>query len=245
MGRSFISSLIIGLALIITASILAATYRHTHIYNETISVTGLSQKNFSADLIVWNGNFSRKSDKLQDAYSSLRGDEQLIQKYLKDKGVKDGEMIFSSVSITKDYKTIRTGTDNSVEQQIFDGYTLTQNVHIESSDVNKIEGVSREITELIDENVEFSSESPQYFYTKLSELKLDLLADAAKDGRIRAQKIADNAGNSLGDLKRADMGVFQITAQNSSEDYSSGGELNTSSRNKTASITVHMDFSIK
>jgi hypothetical protein len=40
------------------------------------------------------------------------------------------------------------------------------------------------------------------------------------------------------------MGVFQITGQNENEDYSYGGAFNTSSINKTATITVKMDFAV-
>lgn len=69
-----------------------------------------------------------------------------------------------------------------------------------------------------------------------------MIAEATKDANVRAQQIAENAGGSLGNLKSADMGVFQIVGQNSSEDYSWGGSFNTSSKNKTASITVNLQY---
>ncbi len=72
-----------------------------------------------------------------------------------------------------------------------------------------------------------------------------MIAEATKDASIRAQKIAENAGGSLGDLKCADMGVIQIVGQNSSDDYSWGGSLNTTSKNKTASITVNLQYQSK
>jgi len=49
----------------------------------------------------------------------------------------------------------------------------------------------------------------------------------------------------LGKILRADMGVFQITAPNSNEDFSYGGAFNTSSKNKKASITIRINYSIK
>jgi hypothetical protein len=42
----------------------------------------------------------------------------------------------------------------------------------------------------------------------------------------------------------ADMGVFQITAENSSEEYEWGGSFNTSSRRKTASVTIRLKYEI-
>jgi len=73
---------------------------------------------------------------------------------------------------------------------------------------------------------------------------MDLLAKASADGKKRAEIIAENAGNSLGKLKKATLGVFQITGKNTDEDYSYGGTFNTSSRNKTGSITIKMEFAV-
>jgi hypothetical protein len=124
----------------------------------------------------------------------------------------------------------------------FSGYNLSQTVTVDSKNIDQVEKVSREITELIQQGIEFNSNAPSYYYSRLSELKIDLLAKASADARIRAETIAKNAGSKLGAVRMAAMGVFQITGLNSNEDYSYGGALNTSSRNKTASITIRMEF---
>lgn len=111
--------------------------------------------------------------------------------------------------------------------------------------MNKVENISREVSELINSGIEFSSDPPQYYYTKLAELKIEMIADATKDAKVRAQRIADNAGSGLGTLKKADLGVFQIVAQNSAEEYAPGGSFNTSSKRKTATITVRLEYQTK
>ena len=111
--------------------------------------------------------------------------------------------------------------------------------------MEKIENISRQVTELINSGVELYSEQPEYYYTKLAELKLKMIAEATKDAKLRAEKIAENAGAKLGDLKKSEMGVFQIIAQNSSEDYSWGGSFNTSSKKKTANITMKLSYNIR
>ena len=88
------------------------------------------------------------------------------------------------------------------------------------------------------------TQDPQYYYTKLSELKIEMIAQATKDANERAKKIAENAGSTVGSLKNANMGVFQIVAQNSSEDFSWGGSFNTSSKRKTANITVKLEYEV-
>jgi hypothetical protein len=119
---------------------------------------------------------------------------------------------------------------------------LSQQVQIKSDQVDQVEAVSRQVSELINSGIEFYSQAPEYYYTKLAELKLEMISEATKDANERAVRIAKQAGSAVGKLKSADMGVFQITAQNSSEDYSWGGSFNTSSKDKSASITVKLSY---
>jgi hypothetical protein len=103
--------------------------------------------------------------------------------------------------------------------------------------------VSRQSTELIEEDVELISQPPEYFYTKLAELKLEMLGKASADARKRAGQIVSCAGNKIGVMRSARMGVFQITPANSVEvaDY---GMNDTSSLQKKVTAVVHAEFSI-
>ncbi len=237
------NTIILGIAIILTAIILGNAYKSRTQKQGTITVTGLGKKDFISDLIVWSGSFMRKNLNLKDAYATLDKDRETIREYLISKGIKAENIVFSSVNINKDYEDQydkdgnRTGSD-------FTGYTLTQSVQIESGEVDKIEEISRKVTELINSGVEFYSNKPQYYYTKLAELKVEMIAEATRDAYARAQKIAENAGGDVGSLTNASMGVFQITAQNSSEDYSWGGSYNTYAKKKTAAITIRLEYEV-
>lgn len=241
--KNYITTAIIGISIIISTFLLSNTFKNRNNAADTISVTGLGSKDFVSDLIVWNSSFSKKNYNLKEAYSELESDRTAIKNYLVGKGIKESEIIFSSVSINKEFTTI-TDSNYNTRTETFTGYNLTQSVQVESKEVAKVENVSREVTELINLGVELYSNAPEYYYTKLSELKLEMVAEATKDAKLRAEKIAENAGSSLGDLKKSEMGVFQIVAQNSSEEYSWGGSFNTSSKNKTATITIKLVYKI-
>jgi len=243
LGNSWLSAIIFAIAICVAAWMLSSTWRKTHYTAETIKVTGLAEKDFVSDLIVWSGSFSRKMMSMQEAFSMLKRDADAIQKYLVGKGVNPKEIVFSAITINKEFKN-SYDDKGRVKDSYFDGYTLTQSVDIESIEVDKIETMSREVTELINSGIEFNSSEPRYYYTKLAELKLEMLAAATADAKSRAERIAKNAGGGLGSLRNAAMGIFQITGQNSNEEYSYGGNFNTSSKNKTASITARLEFGI-
>jgi len=242
--KAHLGSAIIAIAIVVSVIILGSAYTYKFKSNETISVTGLAEKNFISDRIVWSGSYSRKTMDLKEAYQQLKNDEQSIRKYLTDKGIAKDELVFSSVDIQKDYKEKYTPEGKNIGTE-FSGYILSQSLTVDSKHIDRVEKISREVTELIQTGIEFNSGSPSYFYTKLAELKLDLLAKASADAKQRALTIAKNSGSSRGRVQNANMGVFQITGQNSNEDYSYGGSFNTSSKNKTASITIRSDYELE
>jgi hypothetical protein len=210
---------------------------------ETIVVTGLAEKDFTSNLIVWRGTYSQKSMDLKTAYALLKADEATIRAYLNKKSISNSAITFSSVNINKDFAMSFDENGRNTGQR-FTGYNLMQTVKVESTEVDKVDKISREATELIEKGIEFNSSSPLFYNTKLTEVKMELLGKASADAKARAEAIAKNAGSSLGSLKKATMGIFQITGKNSNEDYSYGGAFNTSSREKTGSITIKMEFHV-
>ncbi|GAB3412426.1 SIMPL domain-containing protein [Niabella aquatica] len=243
-GFSFLGFALIAIALVAGAVVISGAYKYKFRKQETIRVTGSAGKDFVSDLIVWNGSYSRKAFDLKQAYALIKADESNVKNYLVSKGVKPEEMIFSSVKIDKQFDT-KYNAEGRFTGSEFTGYNLTQNIKVESKDIPKVEGLSREITGLIETGIELNSPEPLYFYTKLADLKLDLLDKAAEDARKRADIIAKKTGGRITGVGKANMGIFQITGQNSNEDYSYGGAFNTSSKNKTASITVNLECTVK
>jgi len=213
--------------------------------NDYIVVTGSATKSFVSDLIVWRGSFSKKALTYKEAFEKLRNDTTLVKDYLIKNGVDEEKIIFSSINIMENYD-YEYNQDGRLTKTIFTGYALSQTVTIESHEVDKIEKISRDITELIDLGVAFFSMPPEYYYTKLDELKLDLIAKSAENTRTRAETIVKESGAKLSRLRSANLGVFQITPENSSTDsYSSGGIYDVSSKNKTAFITTRLEYLIK
>lgn len=234
--------IMISIVIIVAMSFVIAAIRTYNDKMNRIVVTGSAQKDIVSDLIVWTGTFSTKATRLNDGYDRLQNDLILIRKFLKARNIKENETIVNSIVIDKDFKTVRKGDE---QVNIFDGYLLSQSIRIESTDVEKIENLSREITELIKQGVEFYSMPPKYYYTSIADLKKIMVGLATADAHNRAGQIAENSGCSLGKLRNAKMGIFQIIGKNSSENFSSGGTFNTSSKQKTVSVNVNLEYNIR
>ncbi len=242
-SNGLLIALIGGLAFVIFAVVLANAYKFKYKISSTINVTGNAKKNFESDIVKWSASFNRKSMDLSVASEQLKQDRDLVRQFLEQQGINPQEIVFNAVNINREFSYHSDGQGNSYNT--FTGYNLSQNVTVESKDLDKVDNASREISALISQGIELSSNSPNYYFSKLEDLKLELISQASENAKQRASNIATEAGSSLGDLVKADLGIFQITGQNDNEEYSYGGAFNTTARNKTANITVRASYTAR
>lgn len=236
-------SILFSVAIVLASVFLGKAYVDRAIPPSTISVTGAGTADFTSDLIVWEGQFTRLNTNLNEGFDLLSKDREIVRQYLLDKGIDQNDFVFLSIR-TSERRESQYYEGNYTGDR-FVGYQLSQSIKIESKNVELIEKVSREVTELLNKGVQFRSEAPRYYYTQLADLKIEMISKATEDAKHRAEKIAEHGGAQLKQLKTAKMGVFQITGQNSSDEYSWGGSFNTSDKNKTASITMRLEYEIK
>jgi uncharacterized protein len=246
------SAIAIGLAVVLSAFILGLAFKNRNENQDTISVIGLGTKDFVSDEILWSGNFNARSMEIKDAYNKIIQDQKTVEKFFLAKGFKRSEFYFGAVQFNKKFREQRiedsNNSYNTKYEQIFDGYEASQTISFNAKKnpnlMQRIEAVSSKTSELINSGIELSSNSIQYTYSDLPSLKQSLIEKATKDASERAEKIVNTADGSLGKLKNASMGVFQITGQGSTEEDSYGGNNDTYSKNKTARITVRLEYEL-
>jgi len=250
MNTNIIRSLIIGAAIVITAFILGSSFKNRNLKQDTISVTGLGSKDFISDEISWSGSFDANAMEAKEAYNIILQDREKVKNFFLNKGFKADEFSFGGVNFSRSYRTVTTkeadGTERS--ENIFDGYKATQSVYFRAKKnpvlMKKIENVIDKTAELINNGVQFEPSSAQYTYSDLASLKHSLIEAGSKDAKQRAEKIVKSADGNLGKLKDASMGVFQITAKGSTDEDTYGGNFDTSSKEKSARITVRLTYNL-
>lgn len=207
--------------------------------SEVIDVTGSAERVIRSDQALWTGEFSRRAPEMTAAYQQLKEDLGKVKAFLESRGIKPEEVVVNAVSTGILYRKNEKGNDtNEIE-----AYLLRQSVTVASREVEKVSLVSREATELIHQGIELISYAPQYFYTRLADLKLELLAEASGNAKQRAIQMASHTGNRIGGMRAAKTGVFQITPANSVE-VSDWGVNDTTAVEKKVTAVVHLDFAI-
>ena len=247
-GRTsgWISALIIGVCIVLRAAAIAAgLYLFRSNQTHTIAATGSSSVDFSSDLVVWSGSFRVYATNSTEAYAQIQRDAEKVRQFLTSYGITPDEMLFRAVSISEVTHNNYDENGNYINS-VIDGYSLSQNIEVTSSDIDKVEKVSREVSSLLESGIEFNSYSCSYYYTALDDLKLDLIKKATENAKERITIISDVTGARLDKLIGSSLGVFQITARNSGTgSYSYDGAFDTSSREKTASVTVRLEYELR
>lgn len=240
-SQIIILGICIAVATIVSSVILSQGFLKVMKFTrEQITVTGSAQKEIKSDYIVWRSMFSTRQADLKSGYKKLNDDFEVVKKYLIGKGVNEKEILISQITTVKVYEKNEKGNDTNEIQW----YTLSQTVEVRSQEVDKIDKVSRESTELIEENIDFESSAPEYFYTKLDELKIEMLGKATENSKARAKNMVKATGNKIGNIRSARMGVFQITPVTSTE-VSDWGVNDTSSIEKKVTAVVTASFAIE
>ncbi len=229
----------LALGLVLSSLIFGWFYSTAKKGDEAITVTGSAKRRITSDLVLWSAGVSSQAAQLTDAYKQLSDNIPRIKQYLLSKGIPEQQMTVSSISTTTLKGRDREGNETSEVT----GYSLQQQIEVRSNDVQKIAQVAREATELINQGILIESNSPQYYYTQIGDLKIEMLGEAAKDAKIRAERIASSTGNSIGSVRSAKMGVLQITAADSTE-VSDSGVYNTSTIEKDMTAVVNIGFAV-
>jgi uncharacterized protein len=245
--RGQVDWLVLPVALLAATWVAASTWERvkTQPRQHSIQVTGSATRRIVSDLIQWSATIDVQAPDRSTAYRQLHEHVAQTVAYLERAGIPKHEIGVSSASVSEVQELEVTGSgEERIERYVVKGYHLRQSVHVSSGDVETVAKASREVTALLENGISISSGMPQYHYTKLGDLKIEMLAAAAKDARARAQNIIEAAGGELGDLMGADMGVININPPNSRAS-SWDGNNDTSTVEKDIITVVHATFELE
>ncbi|HEY9644441.1 MAG TPA: SIMPL domain-containing protein [Coleofasciculaceae cyanobacterium] len=230
----------LSLALVISSVVGANAIRSIKQSNDVLVVTGSAKRPIRSDYVVWQVSISSQLPTAQAAYQELKSRTERVQRYLKDQQVPDDAITLRAIETYAIPEVAANGRETG--QTL--AYRLTQRLEIRSNEIDRITKLSQQITDLLNEGIPLVSEPPQYLYTQLSKLRIEMVAEATKDAKARAEAIANSTGNQVGAVRSAETGVFQITSRNST-DVSDSGIYDTSSIEKDITAVVSIKFGMQ
>ena len=208
--------------------------------DENITVTGSASKIVKSDSAKLRIDIQAKAMNQKDAYANIKVQNPTVIKYLESKGIEGKDIETKSINGYYNYKTNSNGyTTNEVAS-----YSASQAIEVSSKDVQKIKEISTDIQNLVDKGVSLTVDNPEYYYSDLASIKIELLKEAATDAKQRAQSMLSAANSRVGKVKSMKKGVIQNTTPDSTNvaDY---GINDTSSIDKKVTAVANVVFKVK
>lgn len=204
-----------------------------------ISVTGSARVQATADKAVWPLTAEQLAPTQSVAISKVNTAVDAVTKYLTDGGIPLTGIEYGSVSAYPQEEFVNGNPTGRVIS-----YRGSRTITVRSEDVNLIAKLSQGIGALLSTGVSVSNYGPQYYVSKLSDLRPELLKQAMQDAKVRAEAIVAATGGKVGSVMAVRSGPFQVTSPDS-VDTSAGGYYDTTTINKTITSTVTVSFNVK
>lgn len=246
-GTLIALAILLGLAM--QAIFLGRSFERFRKEDRTISVKGFSEKEVKADFAVWSIRTRVAGNDLEMGSRSIDEAKNKVVAFLLKNGVKPSEIVQKDL-VVNDRKAQEYSNYN--ESSGF-RYIIDKTIQVRSGNVDNIQKLTRMTDELLKVGVlltnsnEYGGSSVKYIFTKLNEIKPDMLSEATMNARNAAIRFADESKTKLGKMKRASQGVFSILDRDESLSGTPEGGYGSGTNDvyKRVRVVVNVEYSIE
>ena len=198
-------------------------YYKTNFDMRTVKVKGLAEKDVKADLAVWNIRFQSANNALTTAKADIENQKATIIAFLKDAGFGNNEVIVQGLGMQDAY------ADSYRDRNLIPArYTLNQTLTVRTTKVDLVNAVYPTLGDLVSQGVSFNAygNGVSYLFTKLNDIKPEMLKQATQNARQAADEFAANSNSKVGKIRFANQGVFSILPREEIPDQSEREQIN-------------------
>lgn len=211
-GGAAVLGLFIFLGLATMGFLLARAAIEYKMYDRSVTVKGLSEREYTADIVIWPIQFAVAGNDLTHLYNAIDAQTEKIRGFLERNGIEKNEITLASPAIT-DKSAQRYGNDARAEFR----YTALQTVTVYSKNIDKVRDIKGALSELGKQGIVFTGgdyqSQTEYLFTRLNEVKPEMIEEATRKAREVAEKFAMDSKSRLGKIKKASQGQFSISAR--------------------------------
>jgi hypothetical protein len=194
-----------------------------------VTVRGLAERNVTADLATWTISYSATSNSLTEAQGTVRADTQAIEAFFKELG-------FPADALQPTGANVSSYTNEGLTT-----FTVRQRLALRTTDVARAQKAVARQFDLVGRGVFLEEGSGMaYTFTKLNDIKPEMVAEATKDARAAAQQFAEDSNSGVGKIKDATQGYFEIEAR----DGDAGGWGSADSPYKKVRVVTTVSFTL-
>ncbi|MFN7112301.1 MAG: SIMPL domain-containing protein [Brevundimonas sp.] len=178
---------------------------HARAGDRTVTVRGLSERNVKADLAVLPLRFTASGDVLSEVQTRIDGDLALVRQFLTAQGYPAGAVDLGRLEVA-DTRSREYAAQNGGPR-----FILAQTVIVRTNDVARVQTTTRALNDLVRQGVVLQDfQGPSYVFTKLNDVRPQMIAEGTAAARTGAEQFAKDSGTPLGPIRQATQGSFEI-----------------------------------
>ena len=201
------AALVLSIGIAVAGFFVSETLYKSKVALNTADVKGLAEKRVVADKAFWLIQYTvtgKSKAEIPNLYEESESDQQMITTLLKSSGFTNEEIKPGVINYIKN--EFRDENQKLVEED----HVLIGEIEVQTSNVRLVSEVRSKLNRLIAQGLDIKNNSPAYHFTKLNEIKPDMLKEATTNARIAANEFAINAGVKVGGIRSARQGGFVI-----------------------------------
>lgn len=205
--NNLVNSLLLAAGVALAGYFISQTLYNSKVALNTADVKGLAERKVEADRAYWSIKYTvsgQKKSEIPALYEKSELDQQKIISMLLDSGFDKNEVVPGVINYIRE--DFRDENQKLVEEKHF----LVGEIEVQTSKVKLVSGVRTKLNKLIADGLDVTNNAPAYHFTKLNDIKPDMLKEATKNARLAANEFATNAGVKVGGIRSARQGGFII-----------------------------------
>lgn len=195
-----IAALVIGGAIVVSALLMVGAAKSFSNQGKYVEVKGLSERIVKADRAIWPINFEVKSNNSAELFKDINNNIKVVTDFLVDAGIEASEI---SVAPTNTYQDTYQGSLYRYNAQV--------SMSVYTDKVDMVRELSQNTLPLIEKGVVMNGSYIQFEFSDINTIKPEMLSEAIENARSAAQQFAKDSKSRVGDIARANQGVFNIT----------------------------------
>ena len=183
-------------------------------FSSFVKVKGSAERFVTADKVFWKIEFTNAGNNIELLQEKNAKDIEIIKKFLIDNNFNENEFKLGIISLN-DLEAREYKDPNQTNR-----YIINQSISIETTNIDKVENIVSKINYLIQNGISvknsYGKNTPIYIFSKLNDIKSEMIAEATRNARKSAEQFAKDSKSKIFKIKTADQGVFTILPKNSS-----------------------------
>ncbi|MGL1930750.1 MAG: SIMPL domain-containing protein [Desulfotalea sp.] len=210
----FFLGLFVAVGLATAGYFIGQTLYNSKVALNTAQVKGLAERRVVSDRVNWTIAYTvsgASKDEIPALYTLAEKHQNTIQRLLEKNGFEKNEIQPGVLN----YEFLEYRDEN--QKLVDETHQLIGTISIESSKVNLVNKVRSKVNKLIAKGIDIENRTPFYRFTKLNEIKPQMLSEATKNARVAANQFAQNANVIVGGIRNAKQGNFFV--RDAGEEY--------------------------